>query len=154
MTLSSTGHLYFTIFNGFSVIVNKLSESHNSLFFLTLSSFWDIFLIMQCSECSYISFKIEKTCGFCGFRFKKSQNGLSLSTKESFSIFSAPPVKEGQKNKENNVEIFRVTSGERKTKNATKLLNDAIINIENQNFVKNRKSCDYCEFNNTEFCKR
>ena len=56
--------------------------------------------------------------------------------------------------KENNVEIFRVTSGERKTNNAAKLLSDAIINIENQNFVKNRKSCDYCEFNNTEHCKR
>ncbi len=56
--------------------------------------------------------------------------------------------------KKDNVEIFRVTSGERKTKNATKLLSDAIINIENKNFVKNRKSCDYCEFNNTEFCKR
>jgi len=56
--------------------------------------------------------------------------------------------------KENNVEIFRVTSGDKKTKNATKLLSDAIINIENQNFVKNRKSCDYCEFNNTELCTR
>jgi ATP-dependent exoDNAse (exonuclease V) beta subunit len=56
--------------------------------------------------------------------------------------------------KQNNVEIFRVTSGERKTGNATKLLSDAIRNIEKQNFVKNRKSCDYCEFNNTEHCKR
>ena len=56
--------------------------------------------------------------------------------------------------KKDNVEVFRVTSGERKTKNATKLLSDAIINIENQNFVKNRKSCDFCEFNNTEHCGR
>lgn len=56
--------------------------------------------------------------------------------------------------KSDNVEIFRVTSGERKTNNALKLLSDAIINIENKNFVKNRKSCDYCEFNNTEYCGR
>ncbi len=56
--------------------------------------------------------------------------------------------------KKDNVEIFRVTSGSRKTENAEKLLNDAIVNIENQNFVKNRTSCDYCEFNNTEFCSR
>ena len=56
--------------------------------------------------------------------------------------------------KDNNVEIFRVTSGDRKTGNATKLLSDAIRNIEKKNFVKNRKSCDYCEFNNTEYCKR
>lgn len=56
--------------------------------------------------------------------------------------------------KKDNVEIFRVTSGERKTENAKKLLNDAIVNIENQNFIKNRTSCTYCEFNNTEFCTR
>ena len=56
--------------------------------------------------------------------------------------------------KKDNVEIFRVTSGDKKTKNATKLLSDAIINIEKQNFVKNRTSCTYCEFDNTEFCTR
>jgi predicted RecB family nuclease len=56
--------------------------------------------------------------------------------------------------KKDNVEIFRVTSGSKKTENAEKLLNNAIVNIENENFIKNRKSCDYCEFNNTEFCTR
>ena len=56
--------------------------------------------------------------------------------------------------KKDNVEIFRVTSGARKTENAKKLLSDAVQHIEKQNYVKNRKSCGLCEFNNTEFCKR
>ena len=60
---------------------------------------------MQCPECSYISFKIEKACRLCGFRFKKNQKGRSFSTKESFSIFSAPQVKE---EKENNFEMVGV----------------------------------------------
>jgi len=44
---------------------------------------------MQCSDCGYISFKKEKACGACGFKFKKStQSSLSLAGKESFSIFA------------------------------------------------------------------
>jgi len=54
----------------------------------------------------------------------------------------------------NNVEIFRVTSGGRKTDNATKLLVDALTHTEKGNHVKDRRSCDKCEFNNTKFCTR
>jgi hypothetical protein len=44
---------------------------------------------MQCSDCGYISFKKEKACGACGFKFKKSAQGSqSLTGKESFSIFA------------------------------------------------------------------
>ncbi|MZH04649.1 MAG: hypothetical protein F3743_04520 [Nitrospinae bacterium] len=66
---------------------------------------------MQCPECSYISFKIEKTCGACGFKFKKDQKEPSLTGKESFSIFNAPTVEEGQKvqeEKDNNAESVSV----------------------------------------------
>ena len=56
--------------------------------------------------------------------------------------------------KKDNVEIFRVTSGPKKTDNATTLLTHAVKNIEKQHYVKNRNSCTYCEFNNTEFCTR
>ena len=55
--------------------------------------------------------------------------------------------------KKNNVEIFRVTSGPRKTENATKLLTNALIHISKQHHVKDRRSCSKCEFNKTEFCK-
>ena len=44
---------------------------------------------MQCSGCGYISFKKEKACGACGFKFKKSTQGSqSLAGKESFTIFA------------------------------------------------------------------
>lgn len=59
--------------------------------------------------------------------------------------------------KSNRVEIFKVTSGPKKIENSLKLLNNALYNIENNVFIKNRLSCTSgfgCEFYNTEFCKR
>ena len=54
--------------------------------------------------------------------------------------------------KKDNVEIFRVTSGPRKTNNATKLLHDALTHIYRSHYVKNRLSCSRCEFNKSENC--
>ena len=54
--------------------------------------------------------------------------------------------------KENKVEIFRVTSGKRKTGNATKLLLDGCRTIRAKNHVKNRNSCQKCEFLHTKHC--
>ena len=54
--------------------------------------------------------------------------------------------------KKDNVEIFRVTSGSRKTANATDLLRKALKSIENKMFMKNRLSCKNCEFKKTELC--
>ncbi len=54
--------------------------------------------------------------------------------------------------KKDNVEIFRVTSGPRKTDNATDLLRKALKSIENKMFIKNRLSCRLCEFRNTKIC--
>jgi ATP-dependent exoDNAse (exonuclease V) beta subunit len=56
---------------------------------------------------------------------------------------------------DNKVEIFRVTSGLKKTENALKLLNKALYNIEKNKFIKNRLSCTSgfgCEFYKTKFC--
>jgi hypothetical protein len=58
--------------------------------------------------------------------------------------------------KSNNVEIFRVTSGPKKTDNAFNLLNKAVYNISRNNHVKNRLSCTSgygCEFYKTEHCR-
>ena len=52
--------------------------------------------------------------------------------------------------KKDKVEIFRVTSGARKMKNAIELLQKAIGNIESGVNIKNRMSCKYCEFYKTE----
>jgi len=56
--------------------------------------------------------------------------------------------------KKDNVEIFRVTSGPRKVENATNLLIKAVRSIFNKAHFKNRGSCSYCEFRNTEHCPR
>tara|TARA_Y100000593_G_C4300714_1_gene333216 strand:+ start:1317 stop:2090 length:774 start_codon:yes stop_codon:yes gene_type:complete len=54
--------------------------------------------------------------------------------------------------KEDKVEIFRVTSGKKKTSNATKLLTDGCRTIKAGNFVKNRNSCSKCDFHKTKHC--
>lgn len=59
--------------------------------------------------------------------------------------------------KSNKVEIFRVTSGNKKIQNSLKLLDKAVYNIKHSNFVKNKTSCTAkygCEFYNTKFCSR
>ena len=54
--------------------------------------------------------------------------------------------------KKDNVEIFRVTSGPRKTNNATELLHKALLSIHNKMFIKNRLSCKGCEFYKSDLC--
>ena len=54
--------------------------------------------------------------------------------------------------KKNKIEIFRVSSGPRKIKNALNILNQAVYNIHNNNHPKNRLKCKKCEFNKTEWC--
>ena len=58
--------------------------------------------------------------------------------------------------KKNNVEIFKVTNGEKKIGNALKLLNKAVYNIDKCNYVKNRLSCygkyGVCEYYKTKHC--
>jgi len=54
--------------------------------------------------------------------------------------------------KKDNVEIFRVTSGPKKTNNATELLHKALINIDRKMYIKNRLSCKGCTFYKSEHC--
>ena len=58
--------------------------------------------------------------------------------------------------KKDRVEIFRVTSGAKKTENALNLMNKSIYNILNNRYYKNRLSCtaNYgCEFYKTQYCE-
>jgi hypothetical protein len=54
--------------------------------------------------------------------------------------------------KKDKVEIFRVSSGTRKTASATKLLTDGCRSIKAGLKVKNRNSCQRCDFFQTENC--
>ena len=59
--------------------------------------------------------------------------------------------------KKDHIEIFDVTCGVKKIKNALKLMDHALYNIGKSNFVKNRLSCHGpfgpCEFFKTKFCR-
>jgi len=59
--------------------------------------------------------------------------------------------------KQNHIELFKVTSGNRKTENAIKFLKKALYNIDKEIFIKNRLSCHGpfgpCEFYKTKHCK-
>ena len=54
--------------------------------------------------------------------------------------------------KKNNVEIFRVTSGDKKINNCLSMLQKSVINMEKGISIKNRLSCKYCKFYQTENC--
>ena len=54
--------------------------------------------------------------------------------------------------KNNNVEIFKVTSGQKKVNNCLSMLEKSVRNIEKGIKIKNRLSCKYCKFYNTENC--
>jgi len=53
----------------------------------------------------------------------------------------------------NNIEIFRVTSGPKKTSNSLNLLRKAVININKDNYIKNRLACRNCAFYKTSHCR-
>ena len=54
--------------------------------------------------------------------------------------------------KNNNVEILRVSSGQKKVNNCLSMLEKSVINIEKGISIKNRLSCKYCKFYKTENC--
>jgi ATP-dependent exoDNAse (exonuclease V) beta subunit len=54
--------------------------------------------------------------------------------------------------KKNRVEIFRVSSGQRKINNSLNILHKAVYNINKRNHPKNRLKCERCEFNKTQWC--
>jgi len=79
--------------------------------------------------------------------FYAKKHGIDPSKIETHFALLKRTAKKGSK-----VEIFRVTSGPRKTTSAMALLNKAIQNIENKMSIKNRLSCKYCSFYKTEHC--
>jgi len=54
--------------------------------------------------------------------------------------------------KKNRIELFKVTSGTKRTNNAINFLNKALYNINNKNYIKNKLSCTNCEFYKTKHC--
>lgn len=55
--------------------------------------------------------------------------------------------------KKNRIEVVPVTNGQKRIDNSVILLTNAITNIQKGFVIKNRLSCDNCEFKNTVHCK-
>lgn len=54
--------------------------------------------------------------------------------------------------KKDAIEIFRVSTGPRKRKNALNILVRHVYNVHHKNFIKNKLSCKNCEYFNTDHC--
>jgi hypothetical protein len=54
--------------------------------------------------------------------------------------------------KKDKVELFRVSSGEKKVSNALKLLQECVHNVDHERFIKNKLSCSMCSFRKTQHC--
>ena len=78
--------------------------------------------------------------------FSKKYN-VNLKNIETFFILLKRTAKK------NKVEVVPVTNGQKRIDNSVKLLTDAITNIQKGMVIKNRLSCEYCEFKKTEYCK-
>jgi hypothetical protein len=78
--------------------------------------------------------------------FFAKQHGIDLKDIEThFALLKRTAKKD-------RVEIFRVTSGNKKIENATNLLNKALFNIKKKNYIKDKRSCGKCEFCRSPEC--
>jgi hypothetical protein len=105
-----------------------------------------------------------KTCSW-GWNARKKNNKLITYQLTLYKYFFAKKHNIDIKNiethfallkrtaKKNEVEIFRVSSGLKKVNNALNLLKNATYNISVKRYIKNRTSCDMCEFYQTAHCK-
>ena len=54
--------------------------------------------------------------------------------------------------KKDKIEIFRVSNKDKRIENAVSLLNRALVHINNKNYIKNKLSCNRCEYYKTPHC--
>ena len=97
---------------------------------------------MQCPECRYISFKIEKTCGACGFKFKKNQISTFLYANESLSFFDLFRVKEKKENSVENVGFLEAPERESFINPETGNFNLDLVKIEDNKIEIAQTSSD------------
>lgn len=146
-------------------LVSSEEEIHEKLFYktddnYTFKGYVDCFIKTEDGKYHVIDWK---TCSW-GWDMKKRTDPMVtyqltyykhfLSEKrgipkEDIETYFALLKRTGKKDK---VEIMRVTSGEKKTNNALKLLEQSVYNIDRKNYMKNRLSCSRCDFKGTEHC--
>ena len=154
-------HEYFGNFT----LVSSEEEIHEKLFYktddnYTFKGYVDCFIKTEDGKYHIIDWK---TCSW-GWDMKKRTDPMVtyqltyykhfLSEKrgipkEDIETYFVLLKRTGKRDK---VEIMRVTSGDKKTNNALKLLEQSVYNIDRKNFMKNRLSCSRCDFKGTEHC--
>jgi ATP-dependent exoDNAse (exonuclease V) beta subunit len=104
-----------------------------------------------------------KTCGW-GWKMEKKTDPMVTYQLTYYKEFFAQKHKIPLENiethfcllkrtaKKDRVEIFRVSSGKKKIENANNLLTKAIDSIKKNKHIKNRLSCQGCEFYKTIHC--
>ena len=106
-----------------------------------------------------------KTCSW-GWKAEKKSNKLTNYQLVLYKYFYAKkyniPLKDIECHfallkrtaNKNKVEIFKITSGQKKVNNSLDFTKKAVYNIHKGVHIKNRMSCTYCEFKNTKHCPR
>ena len=125
-------------FKGYIDLVLKIDDTYHIIDWKTCSWGWD----MKRRTDKMTTYQLTLYKHF----FAKKHNIEPSKIETHFALLKRTAKKD-------NVEIFRVTSGSKKTENALKLLDKALYNMDKNVFVKNRLSCRRCEFYKTEHCQ-
>ena len=146
-------------------LVSSEEEIHEKLFYktdddYTFKGYVDCFIKTEDGKYHIIDWK---TCSW-GWNMKKKTDPMVtyqltyykhfLSEKRNIpkELIETYFVLLKRTGKRDKVEIMRVTSGDKKTNNALKLLEQSVYNIDRKNYMKNRLSCSKCDFRGTEHC--
>jgi ATP-dependent exoDNAse (exonuclease V) beta subunit len=79
--------------------------------------------------------------------FYSKKHGIPLDNIETHFCLLKRTAKKTKK-----VELFRVTSGKKRVDNCIDLTKKTLCSIQKNVFIKNKLSCEFCEFNNTKWC--
>jgi len=74
---------------------------------------------------------------------------LDMKDIECYYVLLKRTAKKGKK-----VEIFKVTSGPKRTENALEVVDQTISYVKQNKYLKNKTFCSKCDFFNTKHCKR
>ena len=100
-----------------------------------------------------------------GWSFKKKTNKITQMQLALYKHFYSEALKinfkdircafvllKRQAKINNHCQILKISVGETAIKNTLQILNNAILSIKKGIKIKNKTSCEYCKFKNTEYC--
>jgi len=133
----SENHYEKNVFKGFIDLVLKIDDTYHIIDWKTCSWGWNF-------QRRTDPMSVYQLIYYKHF-FAKKHNIPEDKIKVHFGLLKRTAKKDF-------VEIFETTSGKKRIDNSLKVLSNAIHNIENKNFTKNKLSCNRCEYYKTEYC--